>query len=104
MRGNPRHPGESLREDWIEPHGLSVAEAAEHMGVSATDLLDVCECRAPITAELAVRIDLVFGGGADTWLALQSGYSLAQARAGLAGETLRRFEAEASGSMAEVAD
>ena len=40
----------------------------------------MCHCRAPITADLAVRIDMAFGGGADTWLAMQTAHNLAQAR------------------------
>ena len=60
--------------DWIEPLGLSVESAAVRLGVSAEALQAVCDARAPITPELAVRMDRVFGGGADTWLALQEAH------------------------------
>ena len=86
MRGHPRHPGESLWEDWIAPLGLSVSAAAERMGVTADALEAVCDGQAAITPELAVRIDRAFGGGDDTWLALQSAHSLAQARASIAAD------------------
>ena len=29
---------------------------------------------------MAIRLDLAFGGGADTWLRMQTAYDLAQAR------------------------
>ena len=77
---NPPHPGESVREDCIEACGLSIAEAAAHMGVDERELTEVCHARAPITADLAIRLDMAFGGGDRIWLALQASYDLAQAR------------------------
>ena len=77
---NPPHPGESVHYDCIEACGLSIAEAATHLGVNEHELTEVCEARAPVTADLAIRLDLAFGGGARIWLALQADYDLAQAR------------------------
>lgn len=77
---NPPHPGRSLLRDCIEELDLSIAETTEHLQIEELTLAEVCQCRAPITADLAVRIDMAFGGGADTWLALQTAYDLAQAR------------------------
>ncbi len=36
--------------------------------------------RSGISAEMAIRLDKAFGGGAETWLRLQMAYDLAQAR------------------------
>ena len=77
---NPPHPGRSLLRDCIEELGLTIETTAEHLQVDDQVLADVCHCRAPITADLAVRIDMAFGGGADTWLAMQTAHDLAQAR------------------------
>ena len=77
---NPPHPGRSLLRDCIEELNLSIAETAAHLQIEKSTLAEVCRCRAPITADLAVRIDMAFGGGADTWLAMQTAYDLAQAR------------------------
>lgn len=79
-RMNPSHPGESIREDCIAACNLTIAEAASHMGVDKHQLTEVCHARAPITADLAIRLDLAFGGGDRIWLALQASYDLAQAR------------------------
>ena len=65
---NPPHPGRSLLRDCIEELNLTIAETAEHLQIEESTLAEVCRCRAPITADLAVRIDMAFGGGADTWL------------------------------------
>jgi addiction module HigA family antidote len=69
-----------VRFDCIEATDLTIAEAAKHMQVQERQLRDVCDGLAPITAELAIRLDLAFGGTAETWLALQTAYNLAQAR------------------------
>ena len=79
-RLNPSHPGESIQMFCIDDCGLSIAEAAAHLGVNEHELTEVCEARAPVTADLAIRLDLAFGGGARIWLALQASYDLAQAR------------------------
>ena len=75
---NPPHPGLSIRHDCLEPLGLSVTDAAAHLGVSRKQLSDVLNGRSGISAEMAVRLDKAFGGGASTWYQLQAAYDLAQ--------------------------
>ena len=91
-RSNPRHPGESVRLDCIEATKLTISAAAEHMQVSEQQLTDICQGHAPITAEIAIRLDMAFGGTAETWLALQSAYDLAQARRHANGISVKRVE------------
>ena len=76
---NPPHPGLSVRHDCLEPLGLSVSEAAERLGVSRKQLSDLVNGHAGISAEMAIRLDKAFGGGAETWYRLQAAYDLAQA-------------------------
>ena len=75
---NPPHPGLSIRHDCLEPLGLSVTDAAAHLGVSRKHLSDVINGRSGISAEMAVRLDKAFGGGAAAWYQLQAAYDLAQ--------------------------
>ena len=75
---NPPHPGLSIRHDCLEPLGLSVTDAASHLGVSRKQLSDVLNGRSGISAEMAIRLDKAFGGGASTWYQLQAAYDLAQ--------------------------
>ena len=77
---NPPHPGLSVRQDCLEPLGLSVTEAARKLGVSRKQLSDVVNCRSGISPKMAIRLDKAFGGGADTWYRLQSTWELAQAK------------------------
>ena len=75
---NPPHPGLSIRHDCLEPLGLSVTDAAAHLGVSRKQLSDVLNGHSGISAEMAIRLDKAFGGGASTWYQLQAAYDLAQ--------------------------
>ena len=77
---NPPHPGMSVRHDCLEPLGLTVTDAAKVLGVSRKQLSDIVNGRAGISAEMAIRLDKAFGGGAETWVRLQAAYELAAAR------------------------
>ena len=75
----PPHPGLSIRHDCIEPLGLTVTEAAAHLGVSRKHLSGIMNGRSGISPEMAIRLDKAFGGGASAWYQLQAAYDLAQA-------------------------
>jgi addiction module HigA family antidote len=77
---NPPHPGLSVRHDCIEPLGLTITEAAEALGVTRQTLNNLVNGKSGISADMAIRLDKAFGGGAGTWLRLQMAYDLAQAR------------------------
>jgi addiction module HigA family antidote len=76
---NPPHPGLSVRHDCLEPLGLNVTEAARRLGISCKQLSDIVNGHAGISLAMAIRLDKAFGGGAHTWLRLQTAYDLAQA-------------------------
>jgi len=76
---DPPHPGLGLRDD-IETLGLSVAEAAEGIGITRQQLYNVLSGKHAITPEMALRLEMAIGGTADSWLAMQAAYDLAQLR------------------------
>jgi addiction module HigA family antidote len=76
---DPPHPGLSVRQDCLEPLGLSVTAAAKMLGVSRKQMSDIVNCRSGISPEMAISLDKAFGGGAETWYRLQAAYDLAQA-------------------------
>ena len=76
---NPPHPGLSVRHDCLEPLGLSVTEAAKRLGISRKQLSGIVNGHSGISAEMAIRLDKAFGGGAETWFRLQAAHDLARA-------------------------
>lgn len=75
---NPPHPGLSVRFDCLEPLGLSIAEGANVLGVTRQAMNNLVSGKAGISAEMAIRLEKAFGGGAETWLRMQAAYALAQ--------------------------
>jgi addiction module HigA family antidote len=67
----PAPPGEFIREDILEPLGLSVARAAEVLGVRRATLSDLLNGKAGLSAEMALRIEKAFGVSMDTLLRMQ---------------------------------
>ena len=67
-------------KDNIEELGLSVAEAAEGLGVTRQQLYRVIRGENGVSPEMAVRLEKAFGGAADFWLRMQMSFDLAQVR------------------------
>lgn len=77
---NPVHPGRIVRDDCIEPLGLTITKAAEVLGVTRQALNNVVNCKAAISPAMALRLSKAFGSTPETWLRMQVAYDLAQAR------------------------
>lgn len=76
---NPAHPGEVLRDTVLGEGGLSVSEFARKLGVSRVALSRVVNCRAAVSADMAIRLAAALGGSAESWLHMQASYDLWQA-------------------------
>jgi addiction module HigA family antidote len=77
---NPVHPGRIVRQDCLDPLGLSVTAAAKALGVTRQTLNNVVNERAGISPEMAIRLSQAFGSTAETWLAMQAAFDLAVVR------------------------
>ncbi len=72
----PIHPGEILREDFLQPLGMSVNALALALRVPSTRLHEIVKERRAITPDTALRLARYFGGDAQSWLNLQSAFDL----------------------------
>ena len=77
---DPPHPGRSVRENCLEPLGLSVTEAARVLGVARHTLSRVLNGHAGISPEMAIRLEKAGWSNAEFWLRRQTTYDLVQAR------------------------
>jgi|ERR1044072_953946 addiction module HigA family antidote len=75
------HPGDWLRAEIVEAHGLSVTQAAQHLGVTRQAMSALLNGRAGLSADMAIRFEKAFGVKADTLLRMQATHELARARA-----------------------
>lgn len=77
---NPAHPGRLLKDGCLDTLGLSVTDAAAHLGVQRPTLSRVVNGRSGISPDMAIRLEKAGWSNADMWLRLQAAYDLAQAR------------------------
>ena len=76
---NPAHPGRVVKEE-IEYLNLTVAQAAEALGVTRSQVHRVVSGRSRVSAEMALRLETVIGSTADHWLRMQAAYDAAEVR------------------------
>jgi antitoxin HigA-1 len=77
---NPPHPGRVVRQECLEPLGLSVTEGAKALGVTRQALNNLVNGKSGISPQMAVRLAKAFGSSAEFWLRLQMNHDLAQVR------------------------
>src|SRR5450755_2983105 len=77
---NPVHPGRIVRNDCLEPLGLTVTAGAKVLGVTRQALNNVINGKSGISPEMAIRLTKAFGSTEETWLRMQLAYDLAAAR------------------------
>ncbi|MFH1434270.1 MAG: HigA family addiction module antitoxin [Pseudomonadota bacterium] len=68
----PTHPGEVLREDVINPLGLTVTEAAKRLGVTRKTLSELLNCKSALSPEMAVRVGKATKTTPESWLYMQA--------------------------------
>lgn len=72
----PVHPGEILREEFMEPFGLSMNRMAMDLRVPVTRIADIVNQKRGITADTALRFARYFKNSATFWMNLQTRYEL----------------------------
>ena len=77
---NPPHPGEFIREVYLEPNGITGRQLATKLGVSASTLARVLNGSNGISSEMALRLSKALGRSAESWMILQDHFDLWQTR------------------------
>ncbi|MCB8912474.1 HigA family addiction module antidote protein [Rhodococcus rhodochrous] len=73
---SPIHPGEILREDFLEPLGITQNRLATTIGVPPRRINEIVHGKRSITADTALRLAKAFGNSAQFWLNIQDRYEL----------------------------
>jgi len=69
-------PGAILKEDFLEPLGMTPHALSMHLHVPASRISEIVNKARPITPDTAARLATFFGTSADFWLGLQTSYDL----------------------------
>lgn len=73
---DPIGPGEILRDDFMEPLGISINKLARDIAVPLNRISDIINGKRGITVDTVLRLQRYFGVEAQFWLNLQSEYDL----------------------------
>jgi addiction module HigA family antidote len=77
---NPPHPGEFIKETYIEPLNISLRTAAFKLNVSPSTFSRLIKGEADISPEMALRLSKAFGRTPESWMQMQSNFELWKAR------------------------
>lgn len=77
---NPPHPGEVLKELYIKPLHLTIAEVAKGIGVTRKSLSELVNAKHGISTDMAMRLAKAFSTSPESWLNLQQQYDLWKAK------------------------
>jgi len=87
----PVHPGEVLKEEFMEPFALSSNRLAMALKVPANRITSIVSGRRSITADTALRLSDAFGTTPEFWTNLQDHYDLEVAKQ-VKRPKIKRFE------------
>ncbi|MDE3180950.1 MAG: HigA family addiction module antidote protein [Acidobacteriota bacterium] len=79
-RLKPVHPGEILREEFIEPLGLNPHKVSLALRVSAPTVSEITHEKRSVSPDVALRLARYFNTTPEFWLNLQTRYDLEVAR------------------------
>lgn len=91
----PTHPGVILREEFLEPMGITEYQLAKALGVPQTRISAITHGKRRISADTGLRLSRFFGMSEGFWTGLQADYDREMAKDRL-GDTLDAIRPVAS--------
>lgn len=75
---NPPHPGEFIREVYLDELNVSSRTVAAKLKVSPSTFTRLLNRKSSVTPEMAMRLSKTLGRSPESWLAMQNSYDLWQ--------------------------
>jgi len=76
----PSHPGEILREEFLDPLGVTQVDFAAHIGVPLQRVNEIVRKKRGVSPETAWLFAGALGTTPEFWINLQAAYDLAVSR------------------------
>ncbi|ADJ29468.1 HigA family addiction module antitoxin [Nitrosococcus watsonii] len=89
---NPPHPGEFVRQVYMEPFGITGRTLAAKLGVSPSTLNRLLQGNSGVSPEMALRLSKTLGRSPESWLSMQDSYNLWQVKRTVNLDTVERIE------------
>src|SRR2546423_1712167 len=88
---NPPHPGEFIKETYLDPFKVSQNEIADKLDVARSTFSRLVRGDSNISPEMAIRLSKVLGRTPESWLSMQAAYDLFSAKKMTSWKGLNRF-------------
>ncbi len=72
----PPHPGEFIKEVYLDELGISERVVASKLKVAPSTLNRLIKGQSSLTPEMALRLSITLGRTPKSWLSMQDNYSL----------------------------
>ena len=79
----PTHPGEFIRQAYIEPFKLGSNEVSRELHVSPSTFNRLLNCKNDISPEMVIKLSKVLDRSAESWMLMQNNYDLHKAQESL---------------------
>jgi addiction module HigA family antidote len=80
LKRQPTHPGAILKEEFVEPLGLTQTGLAERLNTTFRTVNEILNEKRSVSPDMAIRLARFFGTSEELWLNLQDQYDLYRAR------------------------
>jgi addiction module HigA family antidote len=88
---SPPHPGEILKELYLDPLQLTISETAKGLQVTRKTLSMLVNGHSGISPEMALKLAKAFNTTPESWLNLQQQYSLRESEKHVDTSSVRLF-------------
>jgi antitoxin HigA-1 len=88
----PVHPGEVLREEFLEPMNLSQVEIAKLLDIPFQRVNMIVNEKRAVTPDTALRLSRLFGTTVDFWMNFQMAWDVYEAEHAPEAKTIKRIE------------
>ncbi len=76
LKRAPTHPGQILKEDFLDEMNLSQTELASALGTTFRTINEIVNEKRSISTEMAIKLSRFFGTSVELWLNLQNQYDI----------------------------
>ena len=74
------HPGEILKEEFLDPFGISAYRLSKEIKIPQTRISQIIKGKRRITADTALRLSKFFGNSPQFWMGIQDDYDIEEER------------------------
>lgn len=76
MMHNPMHPGDFIKQAYVDDLGLSIRKIAKGLNVAPSTLARLVKGESNVTPEMAMRLSKALHGSPELWLNMQKNFDL----------------------------